>query len=116
MDHSNELREKFSRLVEQYKRETLFTTNPSVREANSAYQEIIKMGSVVLPWIFEDLRDNEGDWFTALRLITGVDPVLSDHLGYYELMRDDWLDWAIKHGFISTRRKYRCPRFALILR
>ena len=65
-----------------------------------SYQEIIGMGSVVVPFILEDLKEEPNHWFWALRAITGVDPIKIKHRGNIDLMTKDWLEWGKVNGFI----------------
>ena len=66
--------------------------------SHPAYQEIIGMGSEALPFILRELEKEPGDWFWALKAITGEDPVPADHRGNVNLMREDWLAWAQRSG------------------
>jgi hypothetical protein len=52
------------------------------------------MGSEIIPILIDDLRKNEIDWFNALEVLTGSNPVLEEHRGIYDKMKNDWLNWA----------------------
>ncbi len=92
---------KFTDLVSQWREER--GAKSSITEAAScpAYQTIIGMGSVAVPFLITQLR-NEGDepdqWFWALRSITGVDPVPDDDRGNYLKMSKAWIEWADKQN------------------
>ena len=40
-----------------------------------AYQQIIGMGSIAIPFIMRELENRPAHWFWALKSITGEDPV-----------------------------------------
>jgi hypothetical protein len=88
---------RFQQLVEQWQTER--GTMSSITEAVlcPAYQSIIGMGELALPFIFAQLR-SEGDepdqWFWALKAITGADPVPLEDRGNYPRMSAAWLEWA----------------------
>lgn len=69
----------------------------------SAYQRIIGMGPVAVPFILSELA-SEGDepdqWFWALKAITGEDPVSDEDRGDFLAMSHAWLDWA-KRGMYA---------------
>lgn len=66
-----------------------------------AYQGIIGMGDIAVPFLLATLR-SEGDepdqWFWALKAITGVDPVRDADRGNYRAMADAWLSWGARVG------------------
>jgi len=64
-----------------------------------AYQQIIGMGTEVVPLILREMEANIDDWFWALKAITGKDPVPPAHRGRLKLMASDWLGWAMKQGY-----------------
>lgn len=67
-----------------------------------AYQSIIGMGDVAIPFIIATLQ-SEGDdpdqWFWALRAISGVDPVRDSDRGDYRAMAQSWIEWAKMNGY-----------------
>jgi hypothetical protein len=54
----------------------------------------LQLGEQVLPLLIEELRENNNHWFIALNEITGINPVLKEHIGNVEQMREDWIKWA----------------------
>lgn len=66
------------------------------------YQKIIGMGDDALPLILAQLR-SEGDepdqWFWALKMITGVDPVQPTDQGNFRAMAQAWLAWGESEGY-----------------
>lgn len=63
------------------------------------YQQIIGMGTVVIPLILAELKRKPAHWFWALKAITGEDPVLPEQRGRMNEMRKAWLRWGRKHGY-----------------
>ncbi len=68
------------------------------RLSHPAYQEIIKMGMVVVPFILKDLDDRLDDWFDALEHIAGENPVPKESYGKLSEMRTIWQLWGEERG------------------
>lgn len=66
-----------------------------------AYQSIIGMGPDALPFLLEELRENSGHWFWALKAISGVDPVAPRDRGSVSRMKKAWLDWGLAKGLLA---------------
>lgn len=73
-------------------------SSSTARNNHPAYQEIISMGPQVLPFLLRDLEQNETHWFSALRAITGANPVPSSAAGNIPQMVEAWLTWAKDQG------------------
>ena len=91
---------KFNRLTSVWRRETSGYSLLNRIVDHPAYQEIIEMGEVALPLIFSDLQQEPDYWFTALRKITGANPVPETDRGQLSAMRDHWLRWGRENGYI----------------
>lgn len=65
------------------------------------YQAIIGMGPEALPMIVEDLRDNSGHWYWALKAISNEDPVPPSDRGSIKRMKIAWLRWAEQRGIVG---------------
>jgi hypothetical protein len=87
-------REKFQELVKAWRADVRILSDTNEICSHPAYQQIIGMGILALPFIFAELESVEDQWFWALKAITGADPVPEQHRGDLELMRADWLNWA----------------------
>ena len=62
-----------------------------------AYQRIMAMGPVALPWVLEELRDRPDHWFWALTFMAGEDAAsgttkVSDAVA-------SWLHWGKERGY-----------------
>jgi hypothetical protein len=97
-DSVTAFRERFRTLARQWQEETAHISSNTRIVAHPAYQEIIRMGVAAVPLILRDLQLVPRQWFTALKLITGADPVPADVRGKTLLMAKAWLEWAHKQG------------------
>ncbi len=93
------LEEKFGRLADTWHKAVAHHSSSRIRDSHPAYQEIIAIGPSVVPLLLRDMEQNETHWFTALRRITGADPVPATASGNIPLMVRAWLDWAREHGY-----------------
>ena len=67
-----------------------------------AYQKIIGMGPAVIPLIIAQMRseaDEPDQWFWALQVLTGADPVADEDRGDFVKMSQAWIDWAENEGY-----------------
>ena len=67
-----------------------------------AYQSIIAMGPIAIPFILAQL-ESEGDepdhWFWALRVLTGANPVKDEERGNIVKMAEAWFSWGRTAGY-----------------
>lgn len=94
-------REKFEELADQWHRETDHLSSPDDIALHSAYLRIIGMGSAALPFIFDDLRRRGGQWYVALRALTGASPVTPDMSRSARAVKEAWLRWGREHTFTN---------------
>ena len=64
-----------------------------------AFQEIIRLGQAVVPFMLQDLEKRPRLWVWALPDITGVDPVPVSDRGNIAKMSEAWLRWARANGY-----------------
>jgi len=93
------LRVTFRQLADTWHDETGGLSSPSQIAAHPAYQRIIDMGKPALPFIFEELQERGGQWYVALRAITGASPVPPETSGRARVVRDLWLQSGRQHGY-----------------
>lgn len=91
---------QFHILQKEWRRDTDCVSSIQQITDNGAYQDIIKLGKPVLPFILADLRDEGGLWFEALRQITREDPVTADIRGDFTQMRDRWILWGQSRRYL----------------
>ena len=94
------VREKFEHLAAEWERETCYKSLMNEIVMHEAYQQIIGMGSAVIPLLLEDLNKPEPrHWFWALKAITGTSPIEPQHRGRVKKMAEDWLKWGKANGY-----------------
>jgi hypothetical protein len=64
------------------------------------YQEIIDLGPAVVPFLLRALAEYPRDWFWALHVITGADPITPEERGSCTGMRAAWLRWGSEQGYL----------------
>jgi hypothetical protein len=64
-----------------------------------AFQEIVRMGPAVIPFMLQDLEKRPRLWVWALPAITGTDPVPVADRGNIAKMSAAWLRWARENGY-----------------
>ena len=90
---------QFNELASRWHDETELLSNPAYIRSDPNYQRIIMLGKPAIPFILRDLRQRGGDWYAALEVLTGATPVTRDAWGKTRLMKEQWFDWAKKHGY-----------------
>lgn len=93
-------KKKFEYLMHQWKRNRNLKSSFLKSLSDRYYQQIIKMGKIALPFIFQQMQKNYDDWFDALYEITKIDPVQKEHYGDFVEMTKDWLKWAKKNKYL----------------
>jgi hypothetical protein len=90
---------KFNRLVKEWKEKRPHSSSVEQLSMHWAYQQIIGLGLDAVPLLLRELETTPGQWFWALRSITGENPVANEHRGDLRKMADDWFVWARRNGF-----------------
>lgn len=90
----------FMSFASSWREQTTGITAISEKFLNENYLKIIGMGEKVLPYIFKDLQENGGHWFIALESITHENPVHENDFGNIPKMTNDWIDYALEHGYL----------------
>jgi hypothetical protein len=91
----------FERLTEDWQRDTRHLSFDRQIAMHPSYQAIIGMGPAVLPLIFDALQNELDHWFYALAVITRENPVPQNEAGHMEQMRERWLAWGRRRGYIQ---------------
>jgi hypothetical protein len=99
VDLEDSLTEKFVALASEWEKSTRYKSLMSDIVFHPAYQQIIGMGSPVVPLLLKELKSNPAHWFWALRSITGVNPIKPEHKGRLHKMAQDWLQWGKDRGY-----------------
>ena len=90
---------RFNMLKTEWENDTAFFSSITEIAMHPAYQQIIGMGPLALPYIFAAMREKPDLWFWALKSITGEDPVLPEQRGKIKEMTTAWLRWAEQQGY-----------------
>src|ERR1700733_14515869 len=88
---SETLEEKFQRLASAWQDGVAHLSSSTKRENYPAYREIITLGAPVIPVLLRDLERTQRHWFTALRVISGENPVPEGDAGDIPKMVDAWI-------------------------
>lgn len=91
---------KFLMLAQKWYEETRFFSFAQDREKNESYQAILAMGKEILPFILKEMQNKGVLWFSALRAISGENPMKPEHKGNTEKIKQDWIAWGQKKGII----------------
>jgi|ERR1035441_2439584 hypothetical protein len=89
-----QIKQKFETYKSKWKEETFLSSSISDIVNNESYQSIIALGFIVVPFIINDLKENDEHWFYALEKITEQNPIKKEHRGIIKLMKNDWIEWA----------------------
>ncbi len=89
----------FAALADEWHDATDILSSPTKKIVHPAYLRIISMGQAAIPYILQDLKQRGGDWYTALRAITGESPVPPEAQGDVEQMDYAWFEWGRWHGY-----------------
>jgi hypothetical protein len=90
--------ERFRRLAAIWHKDTDYLSSMSQSSSHPAYQEIIGMGPEVVPLLLRDLEETHSHWFSALRSITGANPLTPAESGNIPKMAQAWLRWGKNNG------------------
>ena len=90
---------RFRALVEQWHRDTDQLSDLHEVLNHPAYQQIINMGPPVVPLVLQELLPENGLWATALKSITGEDPVPPEATTLSQV-REAWMEYGRRHRFL----------------
>jgi len=71
---------------------------------DDSYGQIVAMGEQAIPFLLKELETNGGHWATALKWLTGVSVVTTQMRGNMRAIRDAWLKWGTKNGYLEANR------------
>ena len=77
---------KFFKLKTEWEEDTAFFSSDTDIALHPAYQQIIGMGKKAIPLILSEMKKKRGQWFWALKSITGEDPVPVELRGHIKKM------------------------------
>ena len=90
---------RFYELKQEWEEETFELSSITEISMHPAYQQIIGMGPVAIPFIIYELITKPNHWFWALKSITGEDPVPANKRGKMKDMSLAWIHWWIERKY-----------------
>ena len=93
------LEERFERLADEWQSAVAHFSSSSKRDNHPIYKELIAIGPPIIPLLLRDLGTTQRHWFTALRTITGANPVPQEDAGNIRKMIESWLNWGKSQGY-----------------
>jgi ribosomal protein L5 len=89
----------FETLASEWKEQVSGSSFVAEKTSHPAYQKIIEMGQVVVPFLLRELEQKPTHWFEALKAITGANPVQPEQRGRTKQMAQAWLQWGREQGY-----------------
>ena len=83
----------FTVLNEAWKFVTRYESSATKIVSHPAYQLIIEMGEVMVPFILSEVSSGSNHWFYALQKITGHNPEDAGILDFDKLLTS-WMNWS----------------------
>lgn len=96
---STEVVEKFYALASDWEKEVSGLSSTAQMSEHPAYQEIINMGTKIVPLLLLELKNNPLYWLSALSAITGENPIKPEQRGRVKQMASAWIEWGKNQGY-----------------
>jgi hypothetical protein len=90
----------FQDLLSRWKTERGATSSVVKMAMHPAYQQIIGMGVMAIPFLLKELKERPDHLFWALHAITHADPVPPVSRGRIREMAAAWVQWGRDHGYV----------------
>lgn len=91
--------QRFRRLEAIWEEETLYLSDAHRIIEHPAFQEILRLGEEVVPFMLRDLEKAPRHWVWALPRITGANPVPASDGGNIRKMSEAWVRWGRENGY-----------------
>lgn len=91
---------RFLNLKQEWEDDTAMLSSITEIAMHPAYQQIIGMGPLAIPFILHEMKTKPGHWFWALKSITGDDPVPVEKRGKIKEMTEAWLSWGTQQEYV----------------
>ena len=96
---SPETERAFRRLAEEWKASRGPGSTLRSMAEHPAYRAIIALGEQAVPLILDELVRDVDSWFSALKAITGANPVRLEDQGSLVKMAKSWVEWGRLNGY-----------------
>jgi len=100
LEDESDLERKFRELVAEWEAKVAPLSSSTARVQHPCYRAIIALGPAVLPLLLRELEQRPNHWFSALRSLTGADPVSPSDRGKIGPMTEAWIKWGKEHGYL----------------
>jgi hypothetical protein len=94
LDQSERLKVDFQKFASLWKSAQNSASAPEDIAGDWPYRAIIALGPEVVPLILRELEKEPDDWFWALAILTGENPVPEEDRGKTLEMTKAWLKWG----------------------
>ena len=91
--------DKFYALASDWEKDVAGLSSTAQMSQHPAYQEIISMGTQIVPLLLSELTKNPVYWLSALSAITGENPIQPEQRGRVKQMASAWIDWGRNQGY-----------------
>lgn len=91
---------RFATLRQEWEDDTAISSSITEISMHPAYQQIIGMGPIAIPFILLAMQERQNHWFWALKSITGEDPVPAKSRGKIIEMTQAWLFWGHEQKYL----------------
>ncbi|MEG3858799.1 hypothetical protein [Microcoleus sp. herbarium12] len=96
---SPDIVDKFHALASDWKQDVAGLSSTTQMSEHPAYQEIIEMGTKIVPLLLSELNNNPLYWLSALSAITGENPIKPEQRGRVKQMGSAWIEWGRNQGY-----------------
>jgi hypothetical protein len=96
---STEIIDKFYALASDWEEDVAGLSSTAQMSEHPAYQEIINMGTKIVPLLLSELKKNPVYWLSALSAITGENPIKPEQRGRVKQMASAWIEWGRNQGY-----------------
>ena len=90
---------RFEQLSSEIEEDCMMVSSPSQISLHPSYQEIIGMGSQVIPLLIKRLDKTPNFWFKALEAISSHNPIPKQDRGYVIKEISHWKNWARENNY-----------------
>lgn len=91
----------FEELAAVWSEEIQLESSASKITEHPAYLQITSIGRCAVPMILDRIKQGERHWGTALRKITGANPLKPTDAGLMAIQNERWLQWGRDQGLIG---------------
>jgi len=95
--------DKFYALASDWEKDVAGLSSTAQMSQHPAYQEIISMGTQIVPLLLSELKINRLYSLWALSAITGENPIKPEQRGRVKQMASAWIDWGRNRGYAIER-------------